>query len=273
MRPLALIRGAGDLGTAVGRRLHVCGFSVVHLEVPRPTVIRRSVAFASAVFEGRATVEGVTALLARNVSQIPSILDEDRVAVLVDPDASSLYVLDPVVVVDAILAKRNTGTRRAMAPHVVALGPGFTAGADVHAVVETCRGHDLGRVIASGAAQPDTGIPGMIDGAGAERVLRAPAGGVFRPHRLIGERLRSGELVAEVGGRPVRTPLEGVLRGVLYPGLEVHQGQKVADVDPRGERAHCFTISDKANAVAGGVLEAVLREDAVRGLVLQGGET
>lgn len=270
MRPLAIVRGAGDLATAVGRRLHLCGFSVLHLEIARPTVIRRSVAFASAVFEGRIAVEDVTAVLARDTSEAGAIVREGQVAVLVDPEAKSIGALKPALVVDAILAKRNIGTTRDMAPCVVALGPGFTAGVDAHAVVETCRGHNLGRVYASGAALPDTGIPGAIAGVGAKRVLRAPRAGVFLPRRAIGEILRAGEIVAEVAGEAVRASVDGVLRGILYSGLNVHEGQKIGDVDPRGERELCFTISDKANAVAGGVLEAALRTEAIRALVVPG---
>ncbi len=270
MKPLAIVRGAGDLATAVGRRLHLCGFSVLHLEIARPTVIRRSVAFASAVFEGRIAVEDVTAVLARDTFEAGAIVRGGQVAVLVDPEARSIGTLNPALVVDAILAKRNIGTTRDMAPCVVALGPGFTAGVDAHAVVETCRGHNLGRVYVSGAALPDTGFPGAIGGVGAERVLRAPRAGVFLPKRAIGEILRAGEIVAEVAGAPVRASIDGVLRGILYPGLDVQEGQKIGDVDPRGERELCFTISDKANAIAGGVLEAALRTDSIRALVVPG---
>jgi xanthine dehydrogenase accessory factor len=270
MRPLAVVRGAGDLATAVGRRLHLCGFSVVHLEIARPTVIRRAVAFATAVFDGRVTVEEVTAVLVRDAAEARAAVEAGSVAVLVDPEGRCVSELAPVLVVDAILAKRNTGTRRDIAPCVVALGPGFTASVDAHAVVETCRGHDLGRVYTMGAALPDTGTPGEVGGVGAERVLRAPRAGVFRPLRAIGERVGAGESVAEVGGAPVRSRIDGVLRGLLHPDLDVAEGQKVGDVDPRGERKLCFTISDKANAVAGGVLEAALRSAAVRSLVLQG---
>jgi xanthine dehydrogenase accessory factor len=175
VRPTAVIRGAGDLGTAVGRKLVLNGFRVVHLEIAEPLVVRRAVAFASAIFDGgTATVEGITARLAADPVEARAIMERGDVAVLVDPGATSLAALEPVVVVDAILAKRNTGTRREMAPFVVGLGPGFTAGVDVHAVVETCRGSDLGRVITDGAARPDTGIPGAIEGVTVERVLRAP---------------------------------------------------------------------------------------------------
>ncbi len=268
MRPIAVVRGAGDLATAVGRRLHLCGFSVVHLETAAPTVIRRAVAFASAVFEGAITVEGVDAELARDVAGARALLDQRKVSVLVDPAATSIAALRPRLVVDAILAKRNLGTHRDMAPRVVALGPGFVAGSDVHAVVETCRGHDLGRVIVQGAAKPDTGIPGTIGGFGLERLLRAPRAGVFRTLREIGDAVRAGEAVAQVEGEPVRAEIAGVVRGLLRPGLTVHADQKIGDVDPRGDRALCFTISDKANAVAGGVLEAALRDEAIRSLVV-----
>ncbi len=270
MKPLAVIRGAGDLATAAGRRLHLCGFHVVHLEIARPAAIRRSVAFASAVFEARITVEGVTAILARDEAEARAILLEGHVAVLVDPVARSIATLHPVLVVDAILAKRNLGTARAMAPCVVALGPGFTAGVDAHAVVETCRGHDLGRVYVSGSAIPDTGVPGEIRGVDVQRVMRAPRDGTFRPLKEIGDGVRTGEAVADVEGTEIHASIDGVLRGILYGGLAVHRGQKVGDVDPRGERSLCFTISDKANAVAGGVLEAALRAEAVRALVVPG---
>jgi xanthine dehydrogenase accessory factor len=242
---------------------------VVHLETDAPTAIRRKVAFASAVYQGSVAVEGVEALLARDVAGARAILGQEKVAVLVDPDAASLAALRPVLVVDAILAKQNLGTRRDMAPRVVALGPGFVAGSDVHAVVETCRGHDLGRVITSGAARPDTGVPGAIEGFDVERLLRAPQAGTFRPAREIGDSVGAGDVVADVNGAPVRAAIGGVLRGLLHPGLPVREGQKVGDIDPRGERPLCFTISDKANAVAGGVLEAALREDAVRSLVIR----
>jgi xanthine dehydrogenase accessory factor len=268
VRPLAVVRGAGDLATGVGRRLQVCGFSVVHLEIPAPTVIRRRVAFASAVYQERITVEGVEAALARDVEAARAHLIDGMVAVLVDPAADSIASLRPLLVVDAILAKRNLGTHRRMAPRVVALGPGFVAGLDVHAVVETCRGHDLGRVITEGAARPDTGIPGDVGGLRDERLLRAPRGGTFRPVREIGDIVRAGDVVAEVEGAPVPARTGGVLRGLLYPGLTAREGQKVGDVDPRGEPSLCFTISDKANAVAGGVLEAALRAGLVRSLAM-----
>ncbi len=250
------------MATAAGRRLHLCGFDVIHLETPRPTVVRREVAFASAVFRGSITVEGLTARLSGDLEEVGKTFARGEVAVMVDPLARSVPVLRPVVVVDAIMAKGRwrpeNPTRMDWAECVVALGPGFTAGEDAHYVVETCRGHFLGKVYSRGEALPFTGVPGSILGVTRERVLRAPAEGVFDALKEIGDHVVEGETVARVGGEPVRTAIAGVIRGLLHGGLDVVRNQKVGDVDPRGVREHCFTVSDKANAVAGGVLEAVL---------------
>jgi len=263
---LAVVKGGGDLGTGVAWRLCRCGFRVLVTETAQPTVIRRAVAFASAVYEGAVVVDGITARLVADDDAATAAWAAGEVPVMVDAEGAVIRRLKPVVVVDAILAKRNTGTRRSDAPIVVALGPGFVAGVDCHAVVETQRGHDLGRVIWSGSAAPNTGIPGVIGGEGARRVLRAPAAGLFHPVRAIGERVAAGEIVAYVDQTPVRSSLDGVLRGILHDGLTVQAGMKVGDVDPRGEAAHCFTISDKSLAVAGGVLEAVLTMLAAQGV-------
>lgn len=268
MRPKAVVRGGGDLATAAGRRLHVCGFDVIHLEAPRPTVIRRKVSFASAVYCGTITVEGLTARLAGDTGEAGKIVAGGEVAVLVDPGATSVPLLRPTVVVDAIMAKgrwqAENPTRMGWAECVVALGPGFEAGVDVHYVVETCRGHFLGKVYTEGEALPFTGVPGSVLGVSLERILRAPDEGVFDPLKDIGDLVTEGETVARVSGKPIRTAVSGVLRGLLHGGLDVMKGQKVGDVDPRCAREHCFTISDKANAVAGGVLEAVFRGCAHR---------
>ena len=252
-----MIKGGGDIGSGVAWRLHRCGFPIVVLETSQPTVIRRAVAFAAAVYEGAVTVEGV---VARRLDRVPERGQVGRgdIPVLVDPCGEVVAALRPAVVVDAILAKRNTGTRMADAPLVVALGPGFRAGHDCHAVVETARGHTLGRVYWRGAALAHTGVPGEIQGISEERVLRAPAAGVWEPRAQIGDLVQAGQPVAWVAGQAVPARIAGVVRGLLYPGLAVTPGMKVGDVDPRGERANCFTISDKALAVAGGVLEAVV---------------
>lgn len=255
-RPLALIKGAGDLATGVGLRLHRAGFGVVMTEIAQPTPVRRTVAFAEAVYDGAAVVEGVEAVLAEDRHDVETVLRSGKIPVLVDPKAVCREWLQPLVLVDAIIAKRNLGTTIGDAPAVIALGPGFVAGRDCHAVVETMRGHTLGRVLWEGEALPNTGVPGEIGGKGAERVLRAPGPGVFRATAEIGDQVVKGQVVGYVGDLPLVSNLDGVLRGLLRSGLEVTQGFKMGDVDPRAERANCFTASDKSLAIAGGVLEA-----------------
>ncbi len=258
MGNLVLVKGAGDLATGVAHRLHRSGFLVLMTEIARPTVIRRPVAFAEAVFDGFHEVEGITARLATGLPEARAILDGGEIPVLIDPRAEAAIQLEPAAVVDAIIAKRNISTRITDAPLVIGLGPGFTAGVDVHAVVETNRGHDLGRVILRGAAEPDTGTPGLIAGYGKERLIKAPADGVFEAVAAIGSLVEADETLGAVGGCPVAAPISGVLRGLIRDGVTVRQGQKIGDVDPRGRVEYCYTISDKARAVAGGVLEAVL---------------
>lgn len=253
-----VVKGGGDLGAGVAWRLHRCGFRVLVTETAQPTVIRRAVSFASAVYEGVVTVDGVTARLAADDAGITAVWAAGEVGVLVDPEGTVIRRLRPDAVVDAILAKRNIGTRITDAPVVVALGPGFTAGVDCHAVVETNRGHNLGRVILEGSAEPNTGVPGSVGGESARRLLRAPAEGVFRAVRAIGDLVQAGDVVARVDDAPVRSQLDGVVRGLLHDGLRVSTGIKVGDVDPRGVVSHCFSISDKALAIGGGVVEAIL---------------
>jgi xanthine dehydrogenase accessory factor len=254
--PLALIKGAGDLATGVALRLHRAGFAVAMTELARPTVVRRTVAFAEAMFEGRTMVEGVEGVRIDDVESAESLLGRGAVPVILDPQAASVDRLRPALLVDAIMAKRNLGTRISDAPAVVALGPGFAAGRDAHAVVETKRGHTLGRVITEGEALPDTGVPGEIGGFAEERLLRAPAAGVFSGSREIGDHVEAGEIVGYVGEAPVCARVHGLLRGLLRSGLQVGEGAKLGDVDPRGVAEHCLLASDKALAVAGGVLEA-----------------
>lgn len=254
---LIVIKGAGDLASGVAHRLFRSGFAVIMTELPEPTVIRRPVSFAAAVFDGNATVEGVAAVLTEP-EDAAAVAARGLIAVVVDPAAAVVGFHKPWAVVDAIVAKRNTGTALRDAPVVVALGPGFAAGRDVHYVVETARGHYLGRVIETGEALPDTGVPGVIGGYGAERLLRSPAAGVFIATRSIGDSVACGEIVGHVAGRPVSACVGGVLRGLIHDGLTVAAGRKIGDIDPRGEREYCFTISDKARAVGGGVLEALL---------------
>lgn len=255
---LVVIKGGGDLATGVAHRLHRAGMQIVVTELAQPTVIRRAVALASAVYEWQVEVEGLVAQLVESDQEIRVALAGGQVPVIVDPRADVISRLHPTVVVDAIMAKRNTGTRIIVAPIVIGLGPGFTAGVDVHAVIETNRGHNLGRVILSGSAEPHTGVPGSTAGFTVERVLHAPCNGTFMGKRHIGDPVEAGEVVASVAGQPVTAKISGVLRGLLADGLLVRGGTKVGDVDPRGVREHCFTISDKARAIGGGVLEAIL---------------
>jgi xanthine dehydrogenase accessory factor len=253
---LVMVRGAGDLATGCILRLVRAGFRVVALEVAAPSAIRRTVSFSEAIYDGTATVEGVWA---RRCEAVPEPWNSgDPVPILVDPDCRALEHLAPVALVDAILAKRNLGTRRGMAPVVVALGPGFTAGQDADAVVETNRGHDLGRVLLAGCAEANTGIPGLIGGHGGARVIHAPLAGRVEPLCAIGDRVKAGDPMLSIQGVMVPSALDGVVRGLIRPGFEARAGLKVADVDPRGNREHCFTVSDKARAIAGGVLEAIL---------------
>ncbi len=254
---LVLIRGGGDLASGIAHRLARARIPVAISEIPRPTVIRRTVAFAAAVDDGEATVEGITARLVPS-DDARSTLAGGALPVLTGGYPELLRSLRPWAVVDAIIAKRNLGTKINDARVTVGVGPGFTAGVDVHAVVETMRGHDLGRVITSGGAIPDTGIPGEIAGYSSERLLRAPCAGVIAARARIADLVKKGDVVATVGGQPVVAALDGVLRGMIRDGFEVYQGMKIGDIDPRCKREHCFTISDKARAVAGGVLEALL---------------
>ena len=252
---LVVVRGAGDLATGCIVRLVRSGFRVVALELPRPSAIRRTVSLSEAVYDGAAEVEGVRAVLHE---EPPAAWSSGVVPILVDPEAHLVPRLAPLAVVDAILAKRNLGTRIDLAPVVVALGPGFEAGRDAHAVVETNRGHALGRVLLAGCAEDDTAVPGPIAGHAGDRVVRAPATGDVVTLRAIGDLVAAGEPVLTIGGAVARSSIGGVLRGLIRPGYPASAGLKVADVDPRGVRAHCFTVSDKARAVAGGVLEAIL---------------
>ena len=255
---LVLIRGAGDLASGIALRLWHCGFKVVMTEIERPTTIRRTVAFSDAVTENFACVEDVTAVRVKDVQEARTMLLAGLLPVLVDPDCRCLPELQPDALVDAILAKRNLGTAITDAPIVIGVGPGFTAGVDCHAVVETMRGHTLGRVYYEGSTLPNTNIPGLIGGFSGERVLRAPCDGVFKAERRIGDKVAVGEVVGTVEHVPMACTIAGVLRGLLADGVPVYKGMKAGDVDPRGDAAYCKTASDKALAIAGGVLEAVL---------------
>jgi xanthine dehydrogenase accessory factor len=258
---LVLIRGGGDLATGVAYRLHKAGFPLIVLELARPSVIRRKVALATAVLENEAHIEDLHAQLAHTPAEALQLSKTSTIPVLVAPQLhNSPFTIhhSPLIVVDARIAKRNIDTTIDQAPLVIALGPGFTAGVDCHAVVETMRGHTLGRVIWDGPALPDTGAPGLIGGKSKERVLRAPAAGVVTWRREIGDLVTEGEVIGEVAGRPVTAPFAGVIRGLIAEETAVSPGFKIGDVDARQNVAACFTISDKALAIGGGVLEAIL---------------
>lgn len=255
---LIVIKGAGDLASGVAVRLAHCGYELVMTDLPKPTSIRRTVCFSEAIRNGMQQVEDVTGRFAQSIDQVAPILAQGEIAVLADPNADCIAALKPFVVIDAILAKRNLGTTIDEAPIVIGLGPGFCAGTDCDAVIETQRGHHLGRVIQDGAAAPNTGIPGNISGFTTERVLRAPRDGVLTEVRHIGDLVKKGETVALVNGAPMPALISGVLRGLLPNGTPVTEGMKSGDVDPRCEVSHCYTVSDKARAIAGGALEAIL---------------
>ena len=255
---LALIRGAGDIASGAAVRLWRCGVDVVMTDLERPTAIRRTVAFSDAIIHGETTVEGLRAVRAENAAQAKTLLRNGVIPVLADPACTCREELAPDALVDAILAKRNLGTKITDAPIVVGVGPGFTAGEDCHAVVETMRGHTLGRVIRNGEPIPNTNIPGLIGGFAGERVLRAPDTGIFHQLREIGDLVVSGETMGEVNGQPMHCTISGVLRGILPDGTAVVRGMKSGDVDPRGDILACYTASDKAIAIGGGVLQAIL---------------
>lgn len=255
---LALIRGAGDIASGAAMRLWRCGIDVVMTDLARPTAIRRTVAFSDAIVHGETTVEGLRAVRAENAAEAKKLLREGSLPVLADPECACREELAPDALVDAILAKRNLGTKIDDAPIVVGVGPGFTAGEDCHAVVETMRGHTLGRVIYSGSALPNTNIPGLIGGFAGERVLRAPSDGIFVQKLEIGASVRTGDIAGTVNGVPMLCQIDGMLRGILPDGTPVTRGMKSGDVDPRGKREYCDLVSDKALAIGGGVLEAIL---------------
>ena len=255
---LILVKGAGDLATGTAVRLYRAGFQVVMTDIAQPTAVRRTVAFSQCIYDGQTTVEGITARKAENRDQARDILAVGEIPVLVDPQAAILAQLPFMVVVDAILAKKNLGTTISDAPIVLALGPGFTAGTDCHGVIETKRGHDLGRLILEGSAIPNTGVPGDVGGYTKERIIRAPADGPFEPVAQIGQQVNLGDVMAKVNGIPVTAQLTGIVRGMLPAGIPVTAGMKSGDIDPRCEVRHCFTVSDKARAIGGGVLEGIL---------------
>ena len=254
---IILVRGAGDIASAVIVRLFKAGFPVLALETAKPTVIRRTVSLADAVYEKEAVVEGVRAVLSHSINEALSLMKDHVVPVLVDENMECLDALKPSVIVDAIMAKRNTGFKKEMAELTIALGPGFTAGVDADYVIETKRGHNLGRIIEKGRAEENTNIPGSIEGFTFERVIHSPSDGVNVNLKKIGDIVKKGDVIMTVGQTEVKSKLDGMLRGLIRDKSMLFKGEKIADVDPRGEKAEYLTISDKARCISGSVLELV----------------
>ena len=254
-----IVRGGGDLATGIIYRLWKVGYPVISLETQYPLVVRRSVSVASAIFSGSIQIEDMKAVRVNEPAGFSC--EAGPVPVAVDPNGETIARLHPDVVIDAIMAKKNLGTTKEMAPLVIAIGPGFSAPGEVHAVIETKRGHTLGRVITDGSALPNTGVPGLMKGYGVERLLRAPCDGYLLPVHKIGDRVKKGEVVGYVNGAEVCSQLDGILRGLIHPTVYVSKDLKIGDVDPRGDPAHCWSITDKALAIAGGVLEVLMSRD------------
>lgn len=255
---LVIVRGGGDIATGTIAKLYQSGFRVLILEIANPSAIRRKVAFCDAVYDGESIVEGMVCCLTRKKEELEEIWKEKKIPLMIDPKGEMIEVLKPDAVIDAILAKKNMGTCREMAPVTIGLGPGFEAPKDVCAVIETKRGHQLGRVIYEGKAIANTGIPGVIGGYGKERVIHAQAEGTIHNICQIGDLVTQGQVIAKIGDEEVKASLTGVLRGIIKDGYPVTRGLKIADIDPRKEeQKNCFTISDKARCVGGGALEAL----------------
>lgn len=264
---IIIVRGGGDIASGAIQKLHRSGFKVLVLEIEKPSAIRRKVAFCEAVYEKEIEIEGIRAMLVENESDVRRCWQEDIVPVMVDSRGKSIEIFKPLAVVDGILAKKNYGTKRSMAPITVALGPGFSAPEDVDIVIETMRGHNLGRLITEGTASANTGVPGIIAGVGKERVVYSDFDGFIKNIEKIGNVVEAGDLLAVVGDNNIYSPISGVLRGIIRDGFKVSKGLKIADVDPRiTEKANCFTISDKARNIGGAVLESILYLRKIKGV-------
>ena len=262
---IVIVRGGGDIATGVISALWSAGYKVVVTETPTPSAIRRHVALSEAVYDGKATLEGIECILCSSAEELDKVWNEDKIPMLTDPDCTVINYVKPFALVDAILAKKNMGTTMDMAPITVALGPGFCAGKDVNIVIETMRGHNLGKLIESGYALPNTKTPGVIAGEGEQRVIHSPAEGIIKNINKIADTVKQGEPIAEIitanGEKiPVKATINGLLRGLIRDGYYVTEGFKIADIDPRvSEYNNCFTVSDKARCLGGAVLQALGR--------------
>lgn len=259
LNDIVIVRGGGDLASGTIHKLHRSGFRVLVLEIPKPTSIRRSVSFSEAIYDGEIEIEGVTGVHVCSLSEIENTWTNNKIPIIIDAEGKYIKSIKPKIVVDAIIAKKNMGTTKNMADITIALGPGFTAGEDVDVVIETSRGHNLGRLIFEGQAAQNTGIPGMIMGYSKERVIHSTCEGIMKNVLDIGAVAQQDEVIAYIGETPVKATISGLLRGILRSGSTVPKGFKIADIDPRlSEKINCYSISDKARCIAGGVLEAVL---------------
>jgi len=261
---LVMVRGGGDLASGVALRLHRAGIRLVITELPEPLVVRRLVSFAEAVYRGETTVEGVVARHVENVNQILNLANTGIIPVIVDPSVESLAELNPQILIDGRMTKITTFYNLDQGIFIVGLGPGFIAGENCHAAIETNRGHTLGRVVWQGTLQADTGVPDSVLDRRTERVLRAPADGKLVTHVEICDHVEPNQLIAQVSAHQIQAPFRGVVRGILHPGVLVRSGMKIGDIDPRDEPAYCRLVSDKSLAIGGGVLEAILARPELR---------
>lgn len=270
MSAFVLIWGGGDLASGVALRLYRTKIRVLVVEIDQPLAVRRSVSFAQAVYDGEMTIEGVTGQRINKPQEMSAVWENDRLPVIVDPDLNFFEKLKPTVLVDARMRKKFVPLSLDLADMVIGLGPGFSAGENCHAAIETNRGHFLGRVLWEGSPEADTGMPGKVQAYSKERVLHAPSGGVVETKVEIGDAVDTGDPVLSVGGQMVLSPFPGVVRGLIHDGLQVRKGMKVGDVDPRPEDFRCWFVSEKAMAIGGGVLEAIVTQDHIRSQLWEG---
>lgn len=264
---IVVVRGGGDIASGTIQKLHRSGFKVLVLEVEKPTAIRRNVAFSDAIYNGETSVEGIKAVRVNNLEEIQKAFENEVIPIIVDSEGEYIKKVNPIAVVDAILCKRNLGTNKDMAPITVALGPGFNAGVDVDVVIETMRGHKLGRLIFDGYAMENTGVPGEISGYTKERVIYSNASGIIKNLKSIGDIVKKGDILALIGEIEVKATIDGLLRGIIKEGTDVYEGLKIADIDPRLKEIENYTtISDKARNIGGGVLEGILLLKNIKGL-------
>lgn len=264
---IVVVRGGGDIASGTIQKLHRSGFKVLVLEIEKPTAIRRNVAFSDAIYNGETSVEGIKAVRVNNLEEIQKAFENEVIPIIVDSEGEYIKKVNPIAVVDAILCKRNLGTNKDMAPITVALGPGFNAGVDVDVVIETMRGHKLGRLIFDGYAMENTGVPGEISGYTKERVIYSNASGIIKNLKFIGDIVKKGDILALIGEIEVKATIDGLLRGIIKEGTDVYEGLKIADIDPRLKEIENYTtISDKARNIGGGVLEGILLLKNIKGL-------